>query len=121
MTTDELKSRTKSFALRVTRLVDGLQNTTRGYAIANRITRSATLVAADHRAACRARSRAEFAAKIGVVKGEDETAFCLELIIGTNLCGQLPIEPLLNDACKLVAIMATSRKSPLGHRKSAMA
>jgi four helix bundle protein len=58
MTTDELKARTKEFSLRVMR--------------------SATSVAANYRAACRARSRAEFIAKIGVVEEEaDETAFWL--------------------------------------------
>jgi four helix bundle protein len=121
MTTDELKQRTKSFALRVTRLVDALPNTVKGRAIANQIIRSATSVAANYRAACRARSRAEFIAKIGVVEEEaDETAFWLEFIIDTNLCGQSQIEPLLMEAGELVAIMAASRKSALGTRKSAI-
>jgi four helix bundle protein len=82
MTTAELKARTKEFALRVIRLVDALPNTVKGRAIANQIMRSATSIAANYRAACRARSRAEFIAKIGVVEEEaDETAFWLELII----------------------------------------
>ena len=121
MTTDELKQRTKNFAVRVTRLVDALPNTVKGRAIANQIIRSATSVAANYRAACCARSRAEFIAKIGVVKEEaDETAFWLELIVDTDVCGQSQTEPLLNEAGELVAIMAASRKSAIGNRKSAI-
>jgi four helix bundle protein len=119
MTTEELKQRTKSFAVRVTRLVDALPNTVKGRAIANQIMRSATSVAANYRAACRACSRAEFIAKIGVVEEEaDETAFWLELIVDTDVCGQSQIEPLLNEAGELVAIMAASRKSAIGNRQS---
>jgi four helix bundle protein len=121
MTTEELNQRTKSFAVRVTRLVDALPNTVKGRAIANQIMRSATSIGANYRAACRARSRAEFIAKIGVVEEEaDETAFWLELIIDTDLCGQSQIEPLLKEAGELVAIMAASRKSAIGNRKSAI-
>ena len=118
MTTAELKARTKEFASRVIRLVDALPNTVKGRAIANQITRSATSIAANYRAACRTRSRAEFIAKIGVVEEEaDETAFWLELIIDSNICGKIP---LLKEASELVAIMAASRKSAIGNRKSAI-
>src|SRR5438876_1885248 len=121
MTTDELKARTKSFALRVTRLVDALPNTVKGRAIANQIMRSATSVAANYRAACRARSRAEFIAKIGVVEEEaDETAFWLELIIDAKIRSQEQLESLLKEASELVAIMAASRKSAIANRKSAI-
>ena len=121
MTTAELKARTKEFALRVIRLVDALPNTVKGRAIANQIMRSATSIAANYRAACRARSRAEFIAKIGVVDEEaDETAFWLELIIDSNIRGKTQIEPLLKEASEPVAIMAASRKSAIGNRKSAI-
>jgi four helix bundle protein len=121
MTTDELKARTKQFALRVVRLVDALPNTVKGRVIANQIMRSATSIAANYRAACRARSRAEFIAKLGVVEEEaDETAFWLELIIDSNIRGKTQIEPSLKEASELVAIMAASRKSAIGNRKSAI-
>jgi len=121
MTTAELKARTKDFALRVIRLVDALPNTVKGRAIANQIIRSATSVAANYRAACRARSRAEFIAKIGVVEEEaDETAFWLELIIDSKIRGKAQIEPLLKETGELVAIMAASPKSAIGNRKSAI-
>jgi four helix bundle protein len=121
MTTDELKARTKEFALRVIRLVDALPTSVKGRAIANQIMRSSTSVAANYRAACRARSRAEFIAKIGVVEEEtDETAFWLDLIIDSKIRSKTQIEPLLKEAGELVAIMAASRKSAIGNRKSAI-
>jgi four helix bundle protein len=104
MTTDELKARTKRFALRVMTLIEALPNTVRGRVIANQIMRSATSVGANYRAACRARSRAEFISKIGVVEEEaDETAFWLELIIESKIRRAKQIAPLLDEANELVA------------------
>ena len=121
MTTAELKARTKEFALRVIRLVDVLPNSVKGRAIANQIIRSTTSVAANYRAACRARSRAEFIAKIGVFEEEaDETAFWLDLIIDSNMRTEKQIGPLWKEANELVAIMAASRKSAISNRKSAI-
>jgi four helix bundle protein len=119
--TADLKARTKQFALRVMKLIDAMPRTIQGRAIANQIIRSATSVAANYRAACRARSRAEFIAKLGVVEEEaDETAFWLELIIDSALLTEARIHPLLTEAGELVAIMAASRKSAVGNRKSAI-
>jgi four helix bundle protein len=121
MTTDELKARTKRFALRVMTLVEALPNSVRGRVIANQIMRSATSVGANYRAACRARSRAEFISKIGVVEEEaDETAFWLELIIESKIRRAKQIAPLLDEANELVAIMAPSRKSAIANRHLAI-
>jgi four helix bundle protein len=121
MTTNELKARTKRFALRVMALIDALPNTVKGRVIANQIMRSATSVGANYRSACRARSKAEFISKIGVVEEEaDETAFWLELIIDSGVRRKKQIEPLLQEANELVAIMAASRKSAIANRKSAV-
>jgi len=112
--TADLKARTKQFALRVMKLVDSLPRTIQGRVVANQIIRSATSVAANYRAACRARSRAEFIAKIGVVEEEaDETAFWLELIIDSALLTETRTRPLLSEAGELVAIMAASRNENL--------
>ena len=119
VSTAGLKARTKYFALRVMKLVDALPRTIQGRATANQIIRSATSVAANYRAASRARSRAEFIAKIGVVEEEaDETAFWLELIIDSGLLKDAKIRPLLTEAGELVAIMAASRKSAVANRQS---
>ena len=117
--TADLKARTKQFALRMMKMVDALPRTIQGRAIAKQIIRSATSVAANYRAACRARSRAEFIAKIGIVEEEaDESCFSLELIIDSGLLNEDRIRPLLSEAGELVAIMAASRKSAIGNRRS---
>ena len=118
----DLKVRTKTFALRIFKLVDCLPKTVQGRAVASQIIRSGTSVAANYRAACRARSRAEFIAKIGVVEEEaDETPFWLELIIDADLLKAKRIRPLLVEkADEIVAIMATSRKSAIANRHSAI-
>ena len=117
--TADLKARTKQFALRMMKMVDALPRTIQGRAIAKQIIRSATSVAANYRAACRARSRAEFIAKIGIVEEEaDESCFWLELIIDSGLLTEDRIRPLLSEAGELVAIMAASRKSAIGNRQS---
>ena len=115
----DLKARTKEFALRVMKLIDALARTIQGRTIAKQIIRSGTSVAANYRAACRARSRAEFIAKIGIVEEEaDESCFWLELIIDSGLLNEDRIRPLLSEAGELVAIMAASRKSAIGNRRS---
>src|SRR5437762_9739273 len=81
MKSAELQERTKSFALRVLNLIERLPKTIGGSVLANQIARSATSVGANYRAACRARSRAEFASKLGTVAEEaDESLYWLELI-----------------------------------------
>jgi four helix bundle protein len=125
MTERELLERTKQFALRIFKLVGALPQTTQGRAVASQLIRSGTSVAANYRAACRARSKPEFVAKLGVVEEEaDESAFWLELIMETNLLSATKVEPLLSEASEIVAIMASSKKtaarSQIANRKSAI-
>ena len=78
-------------------------------------------MAANYRAACRARSRAEFIAKIGVVEEEvDETLFWLELIIETGLLPLTKLKPLLREGDEIVSIMVASLKSAIANRQSAI-
>jgi four helix bundle protein len=112
MTERELLDRAKQFALRVFKLVGALPRTIQGKAVAAQLTRSGTSVAANYRAACRARSKSEFFAKLGVVEEEaDESAFWLELIIETDLLSGAKARPLLAEAGEIVAIMASSKKT----------
>ena len=112
MTERELLQRTKQFALRIFKLVGALPQTIQGKAVAAQLIRSGTSVAANYRAACRARSKAEFVAKLEVVEEEaDETAFWLELIIETELVPSAKVKPLLIEAREIVAIMASSKKT----------
>ena len=109
MNAQDLKDRTKQFALRVMRLVDALPNTPKGRAIASQLVRSGTSVAANYRAAGRGRSHAEFISKIGVAEEEaDETGLWLELIINDKLLPEKKIASLLKEANELTAIMAAS-------------
>src|SRR5436309_4295703 len=112
MTPAELKVRTKQFALRVLNLITALPKPIEGRAIANQLVRCGTSVAANYRAACRARSKIEFVAKMGVVLEEaDETQLWLELIIEAKLMAAKRVRPLLDEASELVAIFVASRKS----------
>jgi four helix bundle protein len=134
MNSDDLKKRTKQFALRVIRLVAALPKTVEGRAIAGQLVRAGTAVGANYRAACHGRSKAEFIAKIGIVEEEaDESAYWMELITEAELLKPLQVEPLLTEANELAKIMARSRisastslrraangKSAIGNRKSAM-
>ena len=133
MTPEDLKRRTKQFALRILKLVAALPKSVEGRAIAGQLARAGTAVGANYRAACRGRSKAEFVAKIGIVEEEaDESAYWLELIIEAELLKVSQVEPLLTEANELARIMAQSRisasatlgreqnKSAIGNRKSAM-
>jgi len=123
MDKDELRRRTKEFALRTMKLVDALPRSRSANAVANQLVRSGTSVASNYRAACRARSRAEFIARIGVVEEEaDESAFWLELIVAHKLMQETLVRPLLKEADELTAIMAASRISASRNlRQSAIA
>jgi four helix bundle protein len=108
----EMIVRTKQFALRIMKLVGALPKTVQGPAIASQLMRSGTSGAANYRAACRSRSKAEFIAKLGIVEEEaDETAFWLELIIEGALLTAPQIQPLLTEALELVAMTAASKKT----------
>ena len=107
----ELLTRTKAFALRVLNVVDVLPRTAAGRAISSQLIRAATSVGANYRAACRSRSRAEFAAKLGLVAEEaDETVYWLELIRDGNLLPANKVGELLKEANELTAIFTASSR-----------
>ena len=108
----ELQDRTKQFALRVLKLIDVLPRTATGRAISSQLVRAATLVGANYRSACRARSRAEFAAKLGIALEEaDESLYWLELVRDGKLVPEDKLSLLLKEADELTAILASGRKS----------
>jgi four helix bundle protein len=112
MNPDDLKKRTKQFALRILKLAAALPNTVEGKAIRGQLVRAGTSVGANYRAACRGRSRAEFIAKIGTVEEEsDESAFWLEIIVEGAFLKEILVKPLLEEANELTRIMAKSRIS----------
>ena len=120
MNAQDLKDRTKQFALRVMRLVDALPDTPKGHAVASQLVRSGMSVAANYRAACRGRSHAEFISKIGVAEEEaDETVPWLELIVEDKLLPEKKIAPLLKEANEITAIMAASYISASRNKRDA--
>ena len=105
-----LKDRTKRFAIRIVKLFRALPKSDEARIIGKQVLRSGTSVAANYRAVCRARSNAEFIAKIGVVVEEaDETVFWLELLGETEIIGLSKLENLMNEANELLAIFAASQ------------
>ena len=112
MNEDDLKKRTKDFALRIMKLVDDLPKTASGKAIGNQLIRSGTSVGANYRAACRGRSKAEFIAKLGIaIEESDESGYWLELIIEGKLLPKKQVEPLLNETDELTAILVASTRT----------
>src|SRR5580658_3953718 len=110
MNKEELKARTKAFALRVMTLIDHLPKTVKGRVIADQIMRSATSVSSNYRAACRARSRAEFVSKLGIVLEEvDETMLWLELIVEGGLLPSKRVENLIKEANEISAIIFSAQ------------
>ncbi len=109
-TPEELRARTKRFAIRIVRLCRALPATREAGIIANQLLRCGTSVGANYRAACRARSRADFSSKMGVVLEEaDETVFWLELLTDVGAVRSERLSELLAEANELVAIFAASR------------
>jgi four helix bundle protein len=103
MNEHELKQRTKKFALRIFDLADALPHTRSGNLIAGQIVRSGTSVAANYRALCRAKSRADFVNKTSIVEEEaDESCFWLELLIDRGLLAARRVQPLLKEANELI-------------------
>jgi four helix bundle protein len=114
MKSAELQERTKKFALRVLNLIEALPQTVGGRVIANQLARSATSVGANYRAACRARSRAEFASKLGTVAEEsDESLYWLELIRDGKFIPEKKVLSLWTEADELTAIFTSDRRSAL--------
>ena len=112
MTEMELKIRTRKFAVTMLNFVDQLPNRRSAYIIGNQLGRCASSVAANYRAACRARSHAEFIAKMGIVEEEaDESTFWLNIIIDTQNASKEIVIPLLNESRELTAIFTASSKT----------
>src|SRR5437870_6803748 len=119
MSDPDLKKRTKAFALRILKLVDALPKTTAGRTLSSQIVRSATSVAANYRAACRAKSIADFIAKMGIVEEEaDETLFWLELLEESKLVPAAKLTAIKQEANELIAITVASIKTARRNRRA---
>ena len=105
----DFRRRTKGVALRTIRLVEALPKKPSALAIGNQLLRSAMSVGANHRAAKRARSEAEFAAKMGIVEEElDECLYWMELLVESGILPADRLRPLMDEVNELLAITVAS-------------
>jgi four helix bundle protein len=112
MDSEELKLRTKMFALEIIRFTDSLPRSRAGEVLGKQLLRSATSIGANYRAACRARSKADFISKITIVEEEaDESLYWLELISESKLVENDQPHHLMQEAGELTAIFTASGKT----------
>ncbi len=116
MDTSQLKNRTKIFALNILALVEELPKTNSGYTIGRQLGKCGTSVGANYRSACRAKSKADFIAKIGIVEEEaDESCYWLELVIEGGIIKNEKPKKLLKEANELTAIFTATGKTTKDH------
>lgn len=109
---EELRERTKQFAIRVIHLFRALSTSTDAQIMGKQLLRCGTSVGANYRAVCRSRSKAEFIARLGVVAEEaDESVFWLELIEETKALNPKQLQEILKEARELSAIFSASLKT----------
>lgn len=105
---EDLRLRTKAFALRILKLYAALPRETSAQVLGKQLLRSGTSIGANYREAYRARSRAEFIAKAGICLGEaEETAYWLELLSEAELVKPSLLVDLLDENDQLIAIFVT--------------
>ena len=108
MTTKELTERTFQFGIRVVRAVESLPKTDTARTLGKQLLLAGISVGANYRAAARARSRADFVAKLGIVEEEcDETIYWMEMVLELKLLKAAQLAKLLLEANELLAIVAS--------------
>lgn len=117
MSGENIKQRTKSFALEIIRIVESLPKTKTADIIGRQLLRSGTSVGANYRAACRARSNADFIAKIGIVEEEtDEVLYWLEFLTESQIVQAGRVTSLYKEGTELLAITVSSIKTAKRNR-----
>jgi four helix bundle protein len=112
MNAEDFKKRTKTFALGVIRLIESLPENRATQVIGRQLLGSGTSVGANYRAACRARSRADFVAKMGVVEEEcDESIYWMELLVEGGQMKPGRLADLMKEAGELLAMVVVSCKT----------
>jgi len=112
----DLKQRTKAFALRIIRMYSKLpKNDTVAQVLGKQVHRAGTSVGANYREASRGRSKAEFTSKIGdCLKEIDETEYWLELLVDSGCVTATKMAGLLDETNQLLAIFTTIAKRSKG-------
>jgi four helix bundle protein len=113
----ELQERSKKFAIRVIHAFARIRKDDAARVIGRQFLRSGTSLAANYRAACRARSAADFISKISIVTEEaDETLFWLELLVESNLIDPKTVAPLMAEGTELLKIFSASLATAKANR-----
>ncbi len=111
MKTDAFKARTKAFALRVVRLVESLTKTRTADVIEQQLLRCGTSVGVNYRATCRAKSPADFIAKLKIVEEEcDETMYWIEPLVESKQVKERLVADLLKEADEILSMVVASLK-----------
>ncbi|MFZ0771790.1 MAG: four helix bundle protein [Candidatus Sulfotelmatobacter sp.] len=109
---EDLRNRTKRFALRIVRLFQHLPRSAEAQILGKQLLRSGTSVGANYRAAGRSRSKAELVSKLGIVVEEaDETVFWLECLVESGIVKEELLKDLMVEANELLAIFAASHRT----------
>ena len=112
MDSEEFKRRTKAFALRAIRLSEALPKSRTAHVIGKQLLRCGTSVGANYRAACRAKSPADFIAKMSIVEEEcDEAMYWMELLVETGLIGEKRVAELRSEANEILSMVVASIKT----------
>jgi len=121
MSTEDFRRRTFQFRIRVIRLTESLLKTDAARVIGKQLLRCATAVGANYRAAARARSRADFIAKMGIVEEEcDETLYWLEMLIELRLINADRSKELRTEGNEILAIVVASIRTARRNAKGAV-
>ncbi len=121
MSTEDFRRRTFQFGIRVIRLTKSLLKTDAARVIGKQLLRCATAVGANYRAAARARSRADFIAKMGIVEEEcDETLYWLEMLIELRLINADRSKELRTEGNEILAIVVASIRTARRNAKGAV-
>jgi four helix bundle protein len=109
MTPDEFKKRTKAYALRIVRLAEALPKNSTCSVLGRQLLRAGTSVGANYRAACRAKSKADFISKMDTVEEEcDESLYWMELLIESNHLKPRHAADLMNEGEEILSMVVAS-------------
>jgi four helix bundle protein len=120
MDAEDFKTRTMQFALRIIRLTESLPKSASGRVLSGQLPRAGTSVGSNYRSACRARSRADFVAKMGIVEEEcDESLYWMELLIEAGLVKPESLASLRKEGTEILSIVVSSIKTARTHKQPA--
>ena len=120
MNAEQMKERTMQYALRIIKVARSLPRGTAERDIGRQLLRAGTSVAANYRAACRGRSRAEFVAKLGVVEEEaDESLFWMEVLVRSEIVKREKLADLMKEGDEIVAMVVRSKQTARSRAKAA--